>query len=239
MTDSFQPIIDLKEGKESLIDQEIYENYKGIESSVRTRVSFLGSDKNWCFIALRGEKNRSPKWYFIDDEKNIHTEFPDVCEQLRKHIQTNSQGLEWNDQVLKKYITFFKGKEIDLLPYKKKRALEVARVILEKSYKRKDINSQVRDVIDSLLQLLKPNSQLGVDYEFLADEWITILQPYLNEKREALKRKKTVLNLSSLKQDYKKFDFAEKYFAQMLENTPVTEDIDSKIASCIIGVSNR
>jgi len=58
------------------------------------------------------------------------------------------------------------------------------------------------------------------DYEFLADEWIIILQPYLNQKREALKRKKTVLNLSSLKQDYKKFDFSGKYFAQMLVNTP-------------------
>jgi hypothetical protein len=58
-------------------------------------------------------------------------------------------------------------------------------------------------------------------------------------KREGLKRKKTVLNLSNLKQDYKKFDFADKHFAQMLENTPVTEDIDSKIASCIIGLAKK
>lgn len=236
VTDSFQPIIDLKEGKEALIDPATYENYKGIESSVRTRVSFLASDKNWCFIALRGEKNRSPKWYFIDGEKNIHTEFPEVCRQLRKHLDKSSSGLQWNDQALKKYITFFKEKEIDLLPYKKRRALGVARSILEKSFKRKDIDLQTKGVIEALLQLLKPNNQLSVDYEFLADAWINMLQPHLNEKKETLKRKRTVLNLSSLKQDYKKFDFADKYFTQMLDNTPVTEDIDSKIASCIIGV---
>lgn len=238
VTDSFQPVIDLKEGKNALIDQATYENFKGIESSVRTRVSFLGSSKNWCFIALRGEKNKSPKWYFIDEEKNIFTEFPEVCQQLRIHVDKSSQGLQWNDNILKSYITFFKEKEKDLLPYKKRRALEVAQCILEKSAKRKDIDLQTKDLIETLLQFLRPNNQLGVDYELLADEWISLLQPHLNEKRENLKRKKTVLNLSCLKNEYKKFDFTDKCFAQMLDNIPVTEDIDSKIASCIIGVSN-
>lgn len=238
VTDSFQPIVDLKEGKEALIDKVTYDNYKGIESSVRTRVSFLGSDKNWCFIALRGERNRSPKWYFIDSDNNIQTEFPEVCRQLRKHIDKSSKGLQWNDAVLKNYIKYFKEKEITLLPYKKKRALEVAGFILEKSSKRRDISPQAKEVVESLLQLLKPNSQLGVDYEFLANEWITILQPHLNEKKENLKRKKIVLNLSSLTQDYKKFDFTDKCFINLVENTPITEDIDSKIASCIIGVAS-
>jgi SNF2 family DNA or RNA helicase len=239
VTDSFQPIIELKEGKGPLIDKETYENYKGVESSVRTRVSFLESDKDWCFIALRGEKGRSPKWYFIDGENNIQTEFPGVCKQLRKHIQKKSTEVKWSDQALNKYVSLFKEKEIELLPYKKRRAIEVARFILEKNAKRKDISLQAKEVIESLLQLVNPNNQFGVDYELLADEWIVLLQPYLNEKREAVRRKKTVLNLSSLKQDYKKFDFSDNRFAQMLNNAPVTEDIDSKIASCIIGVASN
>lgn len=124
------------------------------------------------------------------------------------------------------------------MPYKKKRALNVAQFILEKSLKRKDNNQQVRDIVESLLALLKPNSQSIVDYEFLADEWIAILQPHLNVKRGNIGRKKIVLNLSNLKQDYKKFDFTDRTFVQMFENAPVTEDIDSKIASCIIGIRN-
>lgn len=237
VTDSFQPIIDLKEGKGALIDQLTYETYKGVESSVRTRVSFLGSDENWCFIALRGERSRSPKWYFIDETRNIYTEFPDVCQQLKEHLNKNATGLDWNDGMLKKYITLFKEKEIDLLPNKKRRALNVAKVILEKNSRRKDITSTVKDVIQDLLQLLEPNNQLGVDFEFLADEWISIFQPYLNEKRENNGKKRKVLNLSTLEADYKKFDFSERCFAEMLDNVPVTEDIDSKIASCIIGVA--
>jgi superfamily II DNA or RNA helicase/HKD family nuclease len=236
VTDSFQPIIELKEGKDALIDEETYNAYKGIESSVKTRVSFMGSDKSWCFIALRGEKSRSPKWYFITDENNIHTEFPDVCQQLRNHITKASTGIEWNDEALKRYITTFKEKERDLLPHKKKRALEVAQAILEKSLKLKNISQPAKGIAESLLTLLKPNNQLSVDYEFLANEWITILQPHLNEKKANMGRKKNVLNLSSLKQDFKKFDFSDKVFSQLLEHAPITEDIDSKIASCIIGI---
>lgn len=237
VTDSFQPIIDLKEGKNSIISEETYEMYKGVQSSVRTRVSFLGSDKNWCFIALRGDKNRSPKWYFIDHKDEIHIDFPDICNQLRIHIDKKSKGLNWNDNALKKYITYFKQKEKELLPPKKKRALEVAQVILEKSLKRQDIEISTKRTIQQLYDLFKTNNQFTVDYELLADEWISILQPHLNEKKAAAVRKKSILNLSSLKNDYRKFDFSDEVFTKMLENAPITDDIDSKIASCIIGVA--
>jgi superfamily II DNA or RNA helicase len=237
LTDSFQPIIELKEGDNPLIREETYETYKDVHASVRTRVSFVGNDKNWCFIALRGEKNRSPKWYFIDDENAIHTEFSDVCALLRKHISKESKGLKWNDAVLKKYISYFKEKERALLPPKKKRALDVAEHILERSLKHSDVDITTRWIIKAHLELLQSSSQFAVDYELLADEWITILQPYLNEKRENLKRKRTVINLYSLKGDYRKIDFTAEVFAAMLENAPITEDIDSKIASCIIGIA--
>ncbi|MDO6433020.1 SNF2-related protein [Flavitalea sp. BT771] len=239
LTDSFQPIIELKEGDNPLIRKETYEAYKGVQASVRTRVSFVGNDKNWCFIALRGEKNRSPKWYFIDDEDTIHTEFSDVCAQLRIHLTKKSKGLEWNDAALKRYIVYFKVKERALLPPKKKRALDVAKYILERSLRRREINIVTKRIIQSHLELLKPHNQFAIDYEWLADEWISILQPYLNEKRDNLRRKRTVINLSSLKSEYKKIDFSADIFAAILENAPTTDDIDSKIASCIIGIAER
>jgi len=239
LTDSFQPIVELKEGDNPLVREETYEIYKDVHASVRTRVSFVGDDKNWCFIALRGEKNRSPKWYFIDNENAIHTEFSDVCVQLRKHIKKESKKLKWNDAVLKNYITYFKQKERALLPPKKKRALDVAEYVLERNLKRPDIESTTRTIIKAHMKLLKPSNQVAVDYELLADEWITVLQPILNEKREKLKRKRTVINLSNLKGDYKKIDFRAEVFSTMLENAPITEDIDSKIASCIIGIAKE
>lgn len=236
LTDSFQPIIELKEGNNPLIGEETYEAYKGVQATIKTRVSFLQNEKNWCFIALRGEKNRSPKWYFIDDENIIYNEFPSVCSQLRKHITNNSKGLPWNEGALKKYIVYFKEKERELLPPKKKRALNVVEYILDRNLKRQDIDASTKYIIKSHLELLKANSQFAVDYELLADEWIAVLQPYLNEKRDSLKRKRTVINLSSLKND-RKVSFSKELLTDILENAPITDDIDSKIASCIIGIA--
>lgn len=236
LTDSFQPIIELKEGENSLIDTKTYEEFRGVQATVKTKVSFIGGDKNWCFIALRGEKNRSPKWYFIDDQNAIYTEFSEVCYQLRTNIKKESKSLQWNDIALKKYVGYLKEQERYLMPPKKKRALEVAESILERNLKRQDISDTMKALIQAHLDLLRPNTQFAVDFELLADEWISVLQPYLNEKRANLTRKRTVINLSSLKND-RKILFYEDFLTELLDKAPITENIDSKIASCIIGIN--
>lgn len=109
-----------------------------------------------------------------------------------------------------RFIDLFKQKERDLLPPKKERALDVAEYILTKKVegknKNKNTNQSLKQPIRDMLNLLKPNPMETVDYERLAEEWIEILQPYLDKKRDSNKRKKIVLNLSSLKLDYNKID---------------------------------
>lgn len=204
--DSFQSVIELKEGKNALITEELYDQFKDVSSEIKTRVSFVGSEKDWCFIALKGDKNKSPRWYFIDENENIHTDLPDVCNSLRNPINNDSIKLKWDDVSLHKFINLFKQKERELLPPKKKRALEVAEYILERKIyaKESDTNQSLKQSMRAMLNLLKPSSKDAVEFERLAEEWIEILQPYIDEKRELNKRKKTVLNLSSLKNDYKK-----------------------------------
>lgn len=238
--DSFQSVIELKEGKNALISEEVYEEFKDVSSEVKTRVSFIGSEKDWCFIALKGNKNKSPRWYFIDENNNIHTDFPDVCNSLRENISKESKKLKWDDSSLHRFINLFKQKERDLLPPKKKRALDVAEYILSKKIegKSKNINQSLKQSINGMLNLLKPNSIDAVDYERLAEEWIEILQPYLDIRREQNKRKKIVQNLSSLKSDYKKIDLDMELLNEMIENSTIVDEIDNKIASCIIGVSS-
>lgn len=237
--DSFQSVIDLKEGKNALISEVVYEEYKDVSSEVKTRVSFIESDKEWCFIALKGDKIKSPRWYFIDGSNNIYTDFLDVCNLLRKNISRESQKLKWDENSLNRFIKLFKQKERELLPPKKKRALAVAEFILLSKAKDKDINIKLKQSIKSMLNLLKSNSIEAVDYERLAEEWIGILQPYLNEKRELNRRRKNVLNLSSLKSGYKKIVLDIDQLNEMIENITIVDEIDNKIASCIIGVPSH
>lgn len=236
--DSFQCITDLKEGRESLISEKTYLEFTNVSSEVKTRVSFLASQKDWCFIALRGSKSKSPRWYFIDDKNNIHTDYPDVCAQLRINITTQSEGLKWNELVLDRYIKLFKKKEIELLPPKKKRALHVAEYILLKIQTGRNITEETRTVYKRMLRILQTNSQTVIDYERLAEEWILILQPYLKEKRDKNRRKKAVLNLYNLKSDYKNIIIESKVLEKIIDDCVIADEIDKRIAACIIGVGD-
>lgn len=235
--DSFQPIIDLKEGSTALIKEELYNEFKNVTSEVKTRVSFLSSKKNWCFIALRGDKIKSPKWYFIDGDETIHTDFPDVCQQLRTSIEKKSERLPWEQESLKKYITLFKKKERELLPPKKKRALEVTEHLIDFKIRSKDCSKELKANLLYLSKLLNSKAEEIVDFERLAEEWIAILQPHLDEKRKLNKRKKNIYNLASLRNDYRKIDFDIIKWEKLFENSIVADDVDKRIAACIIGVS--
>ena len=65
-----------------------------------------------------------------------------------------------------------------------------------------------------------------------------MLQPYLDEKRLKNRRKKEVFNLSSLKRSYKTINFENHQLLKIIENSPIVDDVDNKIASCIIGIKN-
>ena len=88
-----------------------------------------------------------------------------------------------------------------------------------------------------MLNLLKPNPKETIDYERLAEEWIGILQPYLNEKREKNRRRKNIYNLTSLRNEHRKIELNPETLNDIMEKMPIVESIDNKIASCIIGVS--
>lgn len=236
--DSFLPIAELKEGKTALLKEDDYNQFKDVSSSVKTKVSFVNSDVNWCFIATRGSKYKSPKWYFINDEDDIKTDYPEICDLLRSNLSRTSQELKWDDTSLAKYIEILKQKERELLPHKKRRALKVAEAVLRKWKKDKSISRGLSNSITDMLKLLNPKTSESVDYERLAEEWVLILQPYLDKKRSESRSKKYIYNLSSLESDYKKITFTEKQLIEIIEHNPILDSIDSKIASCIIGVAN-
>lgn len=238
VNDSFYSVVSLKEGENALIDSEFYDQYKGINVSIRTRVSFVGSESDWCFIALKGDKERSPRWFFIDSDGEIHNHLHEVCQLLRENIQKKFEGLKWKQASLEYYINLFKEKEQELLPPKKKRALEVAKFILTRQRKRKEIPHEESNAIDVLLKLLSDKSQFMIDYEHFSDEWISVLQPFLERKRASQGRRKKLINLNSLKSD-KQISIDLKTLLKLASNARFTEDIDSKIASCIIGVSSE
>jgi len=88
------------------------------------------------------------------------------------------------------------------------------------------------------ISILKLSSE-AFDYERLAEEWIVILQPIFEHKREEVRRKKKILNLSNIKSEHKNIEIEPTQLWDMAERCILGEDIDKRIAACIIGISSN
>ncbi len=235
--DSFQCIVDLKEGDTAIVSENTYEQYRDVSSDVRTRVSFLKCTNDWCFLALKGHGNKSPRWYFIDEKGKVHSENHDICLQLREHVSEEAKDVAWNNDALTKFIDIFKKEERNLLPPKKMRALRTAEKIIRKKV-RGVTNLSLKLVYDRMLKILTASSNEIVDYERLAEEWISLLQPYIKNCRQELKRKKDVINYDALPAINKKIILPLETIEHIIERSLIADEIDKRIASCIIGVTD-
>lgn len=240
--DSFQPIVNLKEGETAIIKENEYNQIRYTKATIKTRVSFLNSKNNWCFFALRGNEIKSSRWYFIElnSKNNIYTEYPEVCDKLREYIIGVSEKKNWQDKYLKKYISILKEKEIELLPPKKRRALMVAKTLLEKKIRGRKDDEIKKRIMKKLLRLFDPKIE-SVDFESLAELWINALEPRLEERRERNKIKRKVFNFNSLTKGVAPsfINFTKEELSEILEKCPVSENINTKIASCIIGIKGE
>ncbi|QNR24157.1 SNF2-related protein [Croceimicrobium hydrocarbonivorans] len=240
ITDSFRSIVNLKEGENALLTTQEYNELRNVNVSLKTGVSFVDSSEEWCFIALNGDKHHSPKWYFIEPKQSqsIHTDFPVICDLLKKYLQNKKQfDIEWSDHYLSKYIQLLKDNELELLSPKKKRAIRVAEQILEKRSKQRNISEEERIIIKKLLRLFDRNES-HIDIEAFSKTWIDFLQPYIDDKRSRNKDRRKVFNLHDLitPNEIRKIDFNIEILTAIYEEAPVYEEIDLKIASCIVGV---
>lgn len=240
ISDSFRSVVNLKEGDDTLITQEEYNELRNVEATLKTGVSFLESSEEWCFIALRGDKQHSPKWYFIEPNQSnaINTDFPVICNLLKKYLKNKKhQKLEWNDYYLNKYIKLLKDSELGLLSPKKNRAIKVAEKVLKMRLSQRNVPNEECQIIQKLLQLFDRKKSF-IDFDAFSKTWISFLQPYIEDKRERSRDRRKVFNLNSLVTHYeiKRMDFKVEELTKIYEEAPVYEDIDFKIASCIVGV---
>lgn len=243
ISDSFRSIVNLKEGNDALLTNEEYNQLRNVKVTLKTGVSFVDSSEEWCFIALRGDRQHSPKWYFIEPKQSeaIHTDFPVICELLKKYLRNKKQdSIEWNDHYLNKYIQLLKDNELELLSPKKKRAIQVAEQVLSIRYYQRNTPNEERQIIHRLLQLFDRKKSF-IDFDAFSKTWIEFLQPYLDDKRDRNKDRRKVFNLNDLNTPYelRRMEFDVETLTEIYEETPVYDEIDFKIASCIVGVPNQ
>ncbi|MFD2873479.1 SNF2-related protein [Mucilaginibacter ximonensis] len=241
--DAFTSVHDLYEGEDTLIDLKTYEAWKDVDASVKVKLSIGHSERPWIFLAVKGTKAISPRWYFVDAEKKISVELGEVCQQLRQYINgTQHWEMKWSESVqneLNHYIKLLLDNEINILPSKRKRAIEVAKFILEKQFKLAEKDLPRRKLIRQVLEMFEPrivNEEYNIDYYHFSQQWLDIFTPILAEKKRAQKKKdKKVLSLLDLRKD-KSVALTDELLQKILNDAPLIVNMWSRVASCIIGL---
>lgn len=244
--DAFKNIHDLYSGDNSLIKEEVYNQYKEIKEEVKVKLSVAKCDSEWAFIALKGTKFNPPKWFFIDSNQKAIANLGLICQKLRDKLQKQNNWEEkWNTTIqtqLKNYSRILHKNEKQLLPRKRRKVLEVAESIITQLYKKE--KDKVREgllrEVNDLFQVNIGDEQT-INFYLFSQQWFDILNEELYELRLNKKRRRQVISLNTLKKEYQKVE--EKLTNEKLifikENAPWSESLWQNIAACIIGICDK
>lgn len=239
--DSTQDLYSLIEGENALIDIATYHLYKDVDATVKTAVSFIETDKSWCFFAFRGSTSKSPKWLFIDEKNKGYTDFSEITEKLKSYLgKDNITQRKWKEvetsYTIKQVIHKLRRQEKALLPWKKRRALEQGEKIL-RHYMSTAFKSETDKVnAERLLTLFNPESEDDnyVDLDQFADLWLDILIPELDKIKAFKTRKRKIYTLKDL--TYRNVKINSEHLVWLLENCQYSNTLDEMISACIIGL---
>ncbi|MYE91203.1 hypothetical protein F4X33_19640 [Candidatus Poribacteria bacterium] len=236
--DAFQPIKDLVFGPKPLITSQTYNAIKLSEATVISNVSVVKSNTCWGFFAIKGSAQYAPRWIYIDENGEIIKDLPVVCEKL----VANLEGVEnLNDKIdqaqilLANFVEKIQESEIQNLPNKKRRGLELLQHLVTAYLKPRGIDRERKDLLLEIQRILKPDlaNEFSIDYYQLAQTWLDIVQPILIEERQKSRR---VVHLKILERKLKREPLDNGQLAQLTERLPTINNIGKRIASCIIGI---
>lgn len=242
--DSTQDLYSLIEGENAIIDHEVYDLYKDVDATVKTAISFVESDKTWCFFAFRGSTSKSPKWLFIDENNKGYTDFSEISEKLQLYlVKGNIIQRKWNEvdttYTIKQIIQKLRRQEKALLPWKKRRALEQGEKILKDCCTNVFKSDEDKHNAKKLLALFNSESEEDhyVDLDQFADLWLDILIPELDKLKIQRTRKRKLYTLRDL--TYRNVKLNRDHLVWLLENCQYSNTLDEMVSACIIGIIKR
>lgn len=241
--DAFQSVEDLVLGDDTLIDPALYDKLRTSKARVYANVSVVRSQASWGFFALEGAANNAPRWLFIDEDLEIHTDLPVICQKLR-HWLVQSENIDTWDQEVSDHLNQFtnllhKG-QIDQLPLKKQRAIRLLQKLLSDYQKDKSLSSHRKHLLFRLQEKLQPQKdpELSVDYDQFGRELIRYFQPSLQRMRIERSNSRKVILLSDLKKHFRNNPIPNTDLENLLSSIRLVRSANRRVVACIIGIGD-
>jgi superfamily II DNA or RNA helicase len=232
LTDAFERVRGLKG---NLLTDEIYRQFRFVQATVRSRVSFVSSTSSWGFFALRGTRTRAPRWVLVR-ENRPSTDLHEISEWLEINLPQSSD-LEWDETTqdhLSTFIGHLHGLERELLPNRRRRALTLLEKCLDRWTKRPTYASS--PVLDELARIIRPGQTDNArpDLYELTGRWLDLLQPYFDRVSE--KKRQRGVRLADLRPLLTEEPVPVEDLESLLKDLPFLPPVDRQLAACIVGV---
>jgi len=240
--DALQPVREVVQGEFALIGDDVYEQYRHEKARVLSRVSLVKSKTSWAFFCIAGSLLGAPRWvFFRSNQKHPLVRLNDITHALREVLNDEVSSLKMDDKAsaqLDTYLNRLLESEIDLLPRRKRRALEQMTDIL-KMYRNeasKVQNQKALEFYNKLLDVLEMNDRRYVpDWGVIADRWLDLIRPVWY-KRLTDRRIRPLL-LKDIRKDLLGDD--KLHFDQIVEqfsSLPSAVPADKRVVSVVLGV---
>lgn len=243
--DALQPVREVIHGEFSLLKNDVYEQYRHEKARVLSRVSLVESTKSWAFFCIAGSLLGAPRWvFFYSDQEKPIVGLNDITRALRDVLHDGINDLEMDAKAsaqLDNYLVRLLDSERDLLPRRKRRALEEMTAVLDGYRKEasKSQNQRALEFFTKLLDVLEMNDRRYVpDWGAIADRWLDLIRPVWYER--LTDRRRRPLLLRDIRSDLlgeKKLNFED--IVQQFSSLPSATPADKRVVAVILGVSDK
>jgi len=242
--DALQPVREIVQGETALFSDEVYEEYRFEKARVLSRVSVVKSRRSWAFFCISGTLLGAPRWvFFHSDRDKPLVRLDEITAALREVLNDEVSNLDMDAKAsaqLDSYLNRLLDSERELLPRRKRRALEemVAVLVAYRKAAGADQNQQALEFYNKLLDILKMKDRRYVpDWGVIADRWLYLIRP-IWYKRLTDKRKRPLL-LKDIRTDLlgeSRLEFED--IVQQFSNLPRAVSADKRVVAVILGVSD-
>jgi hypothetical protein len=240
--DAFEPVRQLMEGQEPLVDPEIYDHYRRVTARILSRVSVVRTERPWAFFCLSGGSFRAPHWALFTGVKGgAVTDLGEICQGLRQRLSGEVEDLPMDAvaaEQLARFIRRLSDTERSLLPRKKQRALDEMEKVL-KHFLDNAAAQQEQEAVEhyeAILNMLRtPSPDHQPDWDEVAARWLDLIRPIWYRRLKGTRSKPLLLR--DIRRDVMAAE--EELRPRILEKFrefPVLPTPDERIAACILGL---
>ena len=251
--DAFSSLRNLVFGNRPIIDPELYKKVTEIEVDEGAWISIVKSKQPFLFAAVQGSVGSAPYWVFRKGNGEYEKDINKIVQELRKLLPDSiaMNPTDVTDKLVKKHMSWLSGHEMEMLPNKKKNAIDQMRFLLPKWMKMDDIpdpdwKNHVKKLHDLVFHpgaSLKPGTDdgislpEGVDWYELANRWLDVVQPKLIHwiEHERKNRKYQDIRLKNINGYLQKKPLQTDEFQHILAGLQVLEPVDKRVISMIVG----